>query len=124
MLPVKRVMAAASRSWKEATASSWSRRLFNILMLRRRTDPIPGGLGDGWVIRATTGSRFIGWLTVKSVIPDRERKIGCNKNPRRRAEFLSSALLFKFDQGDECTLAPQLAPRCLRLLAIVPLATR
>src|SRR3954451_21453943 len=82
-------------------------------MLRRRTDPIPGGLGDGWVIRATTGSRFIGWLTVKSLIPDRERKIGCNKNPRRRAEFLSSALLFKFDQDDECTLAPQLAPRCL-----------
>src|SRR3954453_2728725 len=78
-------------------------------MLRRRTDPIPGGLGEGWVIRATAGSRFIGWLTVKSVIPDRERKIGCNENPRRRAEFLRSALPFTFDQGDECTL-----PRNLR----------
>src|SRR4051794_22634119 len=82
-------------------------------MLRRRTDPIPDGLGEGRVIRATAGSRFIGWLTVKSVIPDRERKIGCNENPRRRAEFLSSALPFTFDQGDECTLPPQLAPRYL-----------
>src|SRR3954451_1262724 len=67
-------------------------------MLRRRTAPIPGGLGDGWGIRATIGSWFIGWLTVKSVVPGRETKIGYNEIPRRRAELLSSAPPFKFER--------------------------
>src|SRR5438128_2243787 len=67
-------------------------------MLRRRTAPIPGGLGDGWVIRATIGSRFIGWLTVKSVVPGRETKIVCNEISRKQAELLSSAPPFKFER--------------------------
>src|SRR3954471_15629894 len=47
-------------------------------------------------------------------------KYWCNENSYRRAELLSSAPLFKFDEGDQCTLSLRLAPRCLRwLLAFV-----
>jgi len=49
MLPLKRVIAPASRSSNVALASSRLRRSCNVRMLRARTDAKPGGLGDGFV---------------------------------------------------------------------------
>src|SRR3954453_5300850 len=49
MLPVKRVMAAAKRSSKLASAASRARRRSRARMLRSRTDPSPGGFGEGLV---------------------------------------------------------------------------
>jgi len=49
MLPVKRVIASATRSSSVAVTSSRSRRISIVRILRARTEPNPGGFGDGLV---------------------------------------------------------------------------
>src|SRR3954452_18770411 len=49
MLPVKRVIASATRACSVASASSRSRRALRVAILRSRTELRPGGFGEGLV---------------------------------------------------------------------------
>jgi hypothetical protein len=62
MLPVNRVIAAASRCSKVAAACSSARRLCSVSIFRARTEASPGGFGDG------PSERVFGFRDVHSLV--------------------------------------------------------